>query len=92
MVINKAGRKPLLITSLSICSVSMACIGGCYCAISAYGKEDATAASWIALACLVIFTFSFTTGLAPVPWVLVGELLPGMINKHICHKLTPIKI
>ena len=61
----------------------MACIGGCYCAISAYGKDDASAASWIALACLVIFTFSFTVGLAPVPWVLVGELLPGMISKHI---------
>ena len=26
---------------------------------------------------LLIFTFSFTLGLGPVPWVLVGELFPA---------------
>ena len=77
MVINKTGRKPLLITSLAICSVCMTGIGGCYYIISVYGKSEATAASWIALVFLILFTLSFTTGLAPVPWVLVGELLPG---------------
>ena len=77
MIINKTGRKPLLIVSLSICCVCMAIIGGCYYVISSYGKFEVSVAPWLALVCLIIFTLSFTIGLAPVPWVLVGELLPG---------------
>ena len=79
LIINKTGRKPLLIVSLLICSVCMAGLGGCYYIISSYETLDSTVAAWIALACLIIFTFSFTAGLAPVPWVLVGELLPGKV-------------
>ena len=77
LIINKTGRKPLLIVSLLICSVCMAGLGGCYYIISSYEPLNSTVAAWIALVCLIIFTFSFTAGLAPVPWVLVGELLPG---------------
>ena len=36
-----------------------------------------TAGSWLPLVCLLGFTFSFTLGLGPVPWVLVGELYPA---------------
>ena len=79
LIINKTGRKPLLIVSLLICSVCMAGLGGCYYIISSYETLDSTVAAWIALVCLIIFTFSFTAGLAPVPWVLVGELLPGKV-------------
>ena len=57
----------------------MAGLGGCYYIISSYEALDSTVAAWIALVCLIIFTFSFTAGLAPVPWVLVGELLPGRV-------------
>ena len=76
-VINKTGRKPLLISSLLICCVSMTIIGGCYYNISWHGKQEVSVAPWLALVCLILFTLSFTIGLAPVPWVLVGELLPG---------------
>ena len=55
----------------------MAGIGGCYYVIEKYGKEEAEVASWIALVCLILNTLSFMAGLAPVPWVLLGELLPG---------------
>ena len=76
-IINKAGRKLLLIISLLVCSICMAGIGGCYYVIRHYSKEEAVVASWIALVLLVVNTLSFMAGLAPVPWVLVGELLPG---------------
>ena len=76
-IINKTGRKLLLIFSLVVCSVCMAGIGGCYYVIEKYGKEEAEVASWIALVCLILNTLSFMAGLAPVPWVLLGELLPG---------------
>ena len=79
MVINKTGRKPLLIISLLVCSICMAGLGGCYYVISSYGKLETNVSPWIALVCLIVFTLSFTIGLAPVPWVLVGELLPGNI-------------
>ena len=79
IIINKTGRKLLLMASLTICSLCMACIGGCYYVLSLHDQtQEVPATPWIALACLSLFTFSFMIGLAPVPWVLVGELLPGI--------------
>ena len=61
----------------------MAGLGACYYIIETYGKNEAEIASWMALVCLILNTLSFMAGLAPVPWVLVGELLPGMhLNLH----------
>ena len=78
IIINKTGRKLLLMASLTICSLCMACIGGCYYVLSLYDQTQLAVTPWIALACLTLFTLSFMIGLAPVPWVLVGELLPGI--------------
>ena len=64
--------------SLAVCSVCMAGLGACYYIIESYGKKEAEIASWMALVCLILNTLSFMAGLAPVPWVLVGELLPGI--------------
>ena len=64
--------------SLAVCSVCMVGLGACYYIIESYGKEEAEIASWMALVCLILNTLSFMAGLAPVPWVLVGELLPGI--------------
>ena len=37
-------------------------------------KQRSNGWPWV---CLVVFTLSFTLGLSPVPWILVGEILPG---------------
>ena len=33
-------------------------------------------ASWLPLTCLLCFAVSFSLGLGPVPWLLMGEILP----------------
>ena len=38
------------------------------------------AGSWLPLACLLLFTFVFTVGLGPVPWVFLGELFPSDVR------------
>ena len=75
----------------------MAGLGACYYIIETYGKKEAEIASWMALVCLILNTLSFMAGLAPVPWVLVGELLPGILltshnryNYHYKHKFSLI--
>ena len=32
--------------------------------------------SWLPLTCLLCFAVSFSLGLGPVPWLLMGEILP----------------
>ena len=43
--------------------------------------------SWLPLVSLLGFTFSFTVGLGPVPWVLMGELFPASI-RSFCAGLS----
>ena len=50
---------------------------GCLLLILSCSVIVTTAGSWLPLVCLLGFTFSFTLGLGPVPWVLVGELYPA---------------
>ena len=38
------------------------------------------AGAWLPVACLLSFTFVFTVGLGPVPWVFLGELFPADVR------------
>ena len=67
-LVNKLGRRVLLLCSLAFCSLTMTGL-----AISVHMKWE-----WISLLSLILFTFSFMMGLSPVPWVLLGELPTGM--------------
>ena len=46
-----------------------------------------TVGSWLPLASLLGFTFSFTLGLGPVPWVLMGEVFPVSV-RSFCAGLS----
>ena len=39
-----------------------------------------SAGSWLPIACLLVFTFVFTVGLGPEPWVFLGELFPADVR------------
>lgn len=48
-----------------------------------YAKEsgsDVTSVSWLPLASLVIYVLSFSLGFGPIPWLMMGEILPAKIR------------
>ena len=89
MVIEKAGRKALLILSDGLICVSMAGVG-----VFFYLKENCTdcletenvgvfsekitvdSLGWLPLVSLMVFVTAFSMGMGPIPWITMVEILP----------------
>ena len=75
VILNIAGRRPLLMLSTGMCSLFMGMLGTIFF-LKSYEPNSVivtSSGSWLPLASLLGFTFSFTLGLGPVPWVLVSS-------------------
>ena len=75
-IIDRAGRKVLLISSSIITGLSS-------CSMGLYFYFGTTVESlfWIPLATLIIFSFGFAIGFGPVSWILVSEILPNQVRQ-----------
>lgn len=56
---------------------SMAILGGFF-----YMKvnSDVSELGWLPLTCLVVYVLSFSLGFGPIPWLMMGEILPAKIR------------
>ncbi|XP_043584198.1 facilitated trehalose transporter Tret1-like [Bombus pyrosoma] len=72
LIVDRAGRKPLLMISTSIMSASLIALG--YYFQQKDGGSDVSSLGWLPLASLIVFMVAFSIGLGPVPWMLMGEL------------------
>jgi MFS transporter, SP family, galactose:H+ symporter len=69
-LVDRAGRRPLLLGSLAGMFVSLILLGLVF--VLPLGAAD----SWLALACILAFVTAFAVGMGPVFWVLIAELFP----------------
>jgi MFS transporter, SP family, galactose:H+ symporter len=69
-LVDRLGRRPLLLVSLGGMTVSLALLG------IALEVSLGAAGSWLALACILIYIASFAIGLGPVFWLLIAEIFP----------------
>jgi MFS transporter, SP family, galactose:H+ symporter len=69
-LIDRAGRRPLLLGSLGGMFVSLTLLG--LALVLPLGAAD----SWLALICILAFVSSFAVGMGPVFWLLIAELFP----------------
>ena len=76
IILNIAGRRPLLMLSTGLCSLFMGMLGTIFFLKTHEPNSEivTSSGSWLPLASLLGFTFSFTLGLGPVPWVLVSKV------------------
>lgn len=76
MLIDRLGRKILLYMSSVVMTLTLGSLGTFF-----YVREvmlvDTTEFNWIPLACLVAYVVGFSIGFGPVPWLMMGEILPG---------------
>ncbi|XP_029167631.1 facilitated trehalose transporter Tret1-like [Nylanderia fulva] len=75
VIVDRAGRKPLLIFSSSVMAVSLVALG-LYFNIKA-NENDVSNLGWLPLTSLTLFMISFSIGMGPIPWMLMGELFPA---------------
>ncbi|CAH0405429.1 unnamed protein product [Chilo suppressalis] len=78
VLIDRLGRKMLLYISCVSMIVTMVTLGA-YCYLNDSGV-DVKNLGWLPLACLVIYVLGFSVGFGPVPWLMLGEILPSKIR------------
>ncbi|XP_066584242.1 facilitated trehalose transporter Tret1-like isoform X2 [Prorops nasuta] len=77
-VIDKLGRKMLLYISGATMSVTLMSLGTFF-----YLKETSTDVSsfgWVPLISLIAYVVGFSLGFGPIPWLMMGEILPAKIR------------
>ncbi|XP_022228539.2 facilitated trehalose transporter Tret1 isoform X2 [Drosophila obscura] len=78
LLIDRAGRKILLYVSNIAMTITLFVLGGFfYC--KAHG-QDVSNLGWLPLSCFVIYILGFSLGFGPIPWLMMGEILPSKIR------------
>lgn len=85
MIVDKAGRKLLLIISAFVMAICTICLG-IYFFMQKQDPESVKNIGWLPLASLILFIACFSIGFGPVPWLMLGELFSREI-KSICSAL-----
>ncbi|XP_031622593.1 facilitated trehalose transporter Tret1-like [Contarinia nasturtii] len=72
-VVDRSGRKPLLMISAVIMCISMSGMGTAF-----YLKQQGSASfGWLPLTSLMIYMIGFSVGFGCIPFLLLGELFPA---------------
>lgn len=75
-LIDRLGRRPLLLTSLAGMAVSLVVLGFSFALKDSLGGAQ----SWVALTSLVAYVAAFAIGLGPVFWLLIAEIYPNVVR------------
>lgn len=79
LIVDKAGRKLLLIVSAVSMAICTICLG-VYFYMQKQDEESVKDIAWLPLASLILFICMFSIGFGPVPWLMMGELFSHEIK------------
>jgi len=86
LVVDKLGRKILLLYSIIAMGICTFLIGGFF-----YAKDsnyDVSSIGFIPLLSLCVFIILFSIGFGPIPWMLMGEIFPAQIKGNMFSQDT----
>ncbi|XP_050737470.1 facilitated trehalose transporter Tret1-like isoform X2 [Eriocheir sinensis] len=72
-LLDRVGRRIILMAGCSCCAISAA-VGGLFLLWEVQGS------SWVPLVAVLAFAFGYGFGVCPIPWILMGELLPTPVR------------
>jgi sugar porter (SP) family MFS transporter len=78
-IIDRAGRRPLLLIGLVGMTISLALLGTVF-ASGATGDNSTTLSGVLATLCLAVYIASFAISLGPVFWLMISEIYPLRIR------------
>ena len=78
VLIDKVGRKVLLYISAISMIVTLTVLGTYFYLLQI--EVDVQPYSWVPLASSVLYVLGFSLGFGPVPWLMLGEILPAKIR------------
>lgn len=78
VIIDRLGRKVLLYISSTAMICTLVTLGAYFYMMDS--GADISSYGWLPLACLVIYVLGFSIGFGPIPWLMLGEILPSKIR------------
>lgn len=75
LLVDRAGRLPLLVASCVLMSLALASFGS-FSYYEGVHPKALPQLDWIPLLCVLVFTVAFSLGISPISWLLVSELFP----------------
>lgn len=78
-IVDKTGRRPLLLISISGSAVALFLIGTYFC-IKQCTNIDVSEFSWVPVAALIGFVIIFSLGMQTIPILMLGELFPANVK------------
>ncbi|KAF7266703.1 hypothetical protein GWI33_019995 [Rhynchophorus ferrugineus] len=73
LLVDSAGRLPLLVASSVLMSLALASFGS-FAYYEEANPKSVPNLDWIPLLCVLVFTVAFSLGISPISWLLVSEL------------------
>ncbi|XP_076658649.1 trehalose transporter 1 isoform X2 [Halictus rubicundus] len=87
IVIDKLGRKILLYISSVTMSLTLIMLGGFFYAKDV-SQSDVSTIGWLPLVSLILYMIGFSLGFGPIPWLMMGEILPAKIRGTAASVVT----
>lgn len=79
VLIDRLGRKILLYISSVSMLISLAVLGA-YFYLKEETDQDVLVVGWLPLVSFMVYVLGFSLGFGPVPWLMMGEILPAKIR------------
>lgn len=86
VLIDKLGRKVLLYISNAAMIVTLMILGAFFYLKAQ--QQDLQAYGWLPLASFVIYVIGFSLGFGPIPWLMMGEILPAKVRGSAASVVT----
>ncbi|KAL1497474.1 hypothetical protein ABEB36_008434 [Hypothenemus hampei] len=77
-MVEKMGRKLLLLICCVFCFLAMLVLGIYFWLKS--NNFDVESVFWLPITCLIVYMLVFSFGLGPLPWTVMGEIIPSNVK------------
>ncbi|GLH14423.1 facilitated trehalose transporter Tret1-2 homolog [Gryllus bimaculatus] len=88
-LIDRLGRRVLLAASAAAMALALATLGTFFY-LSTCPDVDVSGFGWLPLVSFVIFVVGFSVGFGPIPWLMMGEILPPDIRGPAASLATAV--
>lgn len=87
--VDRAGRKLLFIISLAVMCVCFVFLG-IFFLIQENNEEQAKKIGWLPLTSVCLYMLGFSLGTGPLPWALLGEMIPNRIKSVVASAISAL--
>ena len=75
LIVDKYGRRCLLISSGVIMALSISSLGAYFYVLNHLGQDEAQKISFLPLPSLCLYVLAFSLGFGAIPWLMMSELM-----------------